>query len=186
VRVSLKEELGPMEDSPLDDFDTIDVAKETLESLLRTMGVDASVGLPQRSTGQGGESPGTVAFNIDGEDAGLLIGRRGETLTSLQFLVNFLLSRRAQTRVAVSIDVEGYRERRYDQLRAMANRMADRALSSGRTMSLEPMPARERRIVHLALAGNPRLTTESMGEGDERQVTIVPKSGARRGGPPRQ
>lgn len=185
VRVTLKEELGPMADDDLEDVDTIDAAKEAIENLLRGMAVDASVGLPQRSGGKRGEAAGNTTFNIDGEDAGLLIGRRGETLSAMQFIVNFILSRRAEDRVGVSIDVEGYRERRYEQLRSLATRMAERVSSSGRTINLEPMPARERRIIHMALSGNPRVTTESVGERGERQVTIVPKRGARRRGPAR-
>jgi spoIIIJ-associated protein len=174
------------------DDDLFDMAKETIEELLSAMMVDASIALPQRSSrrpagrSRGGpsadEGSGGLSFNIDGEDAGLLIGRRGETLSAMQFVVNFILSRKAQTRVNVAIDVEGYRERRYDTLRSMANRMAERATSSGRRISLEPMPARERRIIHLALSNNSRVSTESFGEGQERRVTIIPRRGG--GGQP--
>ena len=157
--------------------DVFDIAKETLETLLRIMNVSATVGLPETPVaGDGAENP---TFHIDGEDAGLLIGRRGENLTALQFVLNFLLSRKLQRRVNTSIDVEGYRERRYQTLRSMANRLAERAGASGRVFSMEPMSARERRIIHLALADHPRVTTESVGEGDQRKVTVVPK---RRGG----
>ena len=161
------------------DVDAVDVAKKTIEDLLRAMGVTATVGLPERSAepiGPDGEKePGALSFNIDGEDAGLLIGRRGETLSSLQFVLNFILSRKTQSRTSVSVDVEGYRERRNEVLRSMAMRMADRAATTGRSMAMEPMPPRERRIVHMALAGHTRVTTESIGEGEERKVTIVPK-----------
>ena len=208
VIVSLKDEteyLDDDDDNPDDDEledddegeeavddDLFDMAKETIEELLSAMMVDASIALPQRSSrrpagrSRGGpsadEGSGGLSFNIDGEDAGLLIGRRGETLSAMQFVVNFILSRKAQTRVNVAIDVEGYRERRYDTLRSMANRMAERASSSGRRISLEPMPARERRIIHLALSNNSRVSTESFGEGQERRVTIIPRRGG--GGQP--
>ncbi len=176
----------------------MDLAKETIESLLRAMGVSASVGLPELGgskalpapTAPGPNSDGeerkTLTFDLSGEDAGLLIGRRGETLSSLQFLVNFIVGRKSGQRVNIAIDVEGYRERRADNIRAMASRLADRAASSGRTVTMEPMPARERRLVHMALADHPKVTTQSVGEGEERQVTIVPKRAGRpEGGPPR-
>ncbi len=118
-----------------------------------------------------------VAFDISGEDAGLLIGRRGDTLSSLQFLVNFMLSRKLKTRVMVNIDVEGYRERRTEVLKGLAVRMAERVKASGRPITLEPMPARERRIVHMTLAENTDVTTQSVGEGEGRKVVIVPRRG---------
>ena len=156
-------------------IDAVDLAKRTIEDLLRTMGVSASVGLPERSSSADDRDPSVLSFNIDGEDAGLLIGRRGETLSSLQFVLNFILSRKTQTRTLVSIDVEGYRERRNEVLRSMAFRMAERAASTGRSVAMEPMPARERRIVHMALAEHAKVITESVGEGEDRRVTIVPK-----------
>lgn len=176
------------------DIDAVDVAKRTIEDLLRAMNVSASVGLPDKPSAKTpaaaptpkepadpkGQQPPPLAFNIDGEDAGLLIGRRGETLSSLQFLVNFILSRKTQGRVNVAIDVEGYRERRNEVLRAMALRMAERASSTGRSVTMDPMPARERRIIHLALAGHAKVTTQSVGEGEERKVTIIPKHQERR------
>ena len=157
--------------------DVVDLSKETLETLLRGMGVQATVDLPQTPPKmEEGETPGP-AFTIDGEDAGLLIGRHGETLNALQLMLNSLMSRKVKTRVNATIDIEGYRERRYETLRAMGARLAERVASTGRTFSMEPMPARERRIVHLALSKHPRVSTESVGEGDARKVTIVPKRG---------
>ena len=171
------------------DPDIVDLAKETLEGLLRVMGVAASVGLPQRSSSWTSQKDpdAPLSFNIDGEDAGLLIGRRGETLASLQFVVNFILSRKAQDRVNIRVDVEGYRDRREESLRTMANRMMERAVSTGRTVHMEPMPARERRIVHMALSSSRKVSTESVGEGEARKVTIIPKpgGGGRPGGPGR-
>jgi len=160
--------------------DLIDLAKETIESLLRAMGVSATVGLPETSASKApSATAGSLAFNIDGEDAGLLIGRRGETLSALQFIVNFILSRKSQKRTIIDIDVEDYRARRYESLRNLALRMAERVAQTGRPFIMEPMPARERRIVHLALTDHPRVTTESVGEGEARQVTVVPKHGPR-------
>ncbi|MCH7552482.1 MAG: protein jag [Chloroflexi bacterium] len=166
--------------------DTFDIAKETLEELLRGMGVSAAVGLPETSFSKPEQdSQSGPSFEIDGEDAGLLIGRRGESLSALQFILNMLLSRKLHKRVNATIDVEGYRERRYESLRSMANRMAERVAASGRTYSMEAMPARERRIVHIALATHSRVTTESVGEGEDRKVTIIAKRGGRPPGPGR-
>ncbi len=149
--------------------DPLALAQETLKELLGVMGVSATVEVVQGDAEQG------QIVNIQGEDSGLLIGRRGETLASLNFVVNFIISRKLKHRGSVIIDVEGYRERRDESLRNMAVRMAERALQDRHPVTLEPMPARERRTIHLALADNARVTTESIGEGDERQVVIAPK-----------
>ena len=155
--------------------DEVDLAKRTIDDLLRAMGVDAAVGLSEGFAPTDDKEPGALSFNIEGEDAGLLIGRRGETLSSFQFVLNFILSRKTQSRTLVLLDVEGYRERRSEVLRSMAFRLAERAATTGRSVAMEPMPARERRIVHMALADNAKVTTESIGEGEDRKVTIVPK-----------
>lgn len=150
-----------------------DVVKETqqvLNSLISAMGVDVIVNLKQAHN----EDLGGPVFEIEGEDSGLLIGRRGETLRSLQFLVKFIVSKRLQFRAALSIDVEGYQARRYNSLSNLARRVAQRVLSSGKSITLEPMPANERRIVHVTLAEHSGVTTESIGIGEERQVMIQP------------
>ncbi len=134
--------------------------------------------MPERATvksgiGQETTPSGNLVFNLEGEDAGLLIGRRGETLASLQFLVNFILSRKLKGRVSVVIDVEGYKQRRDEALKALASRMAEKVVATGRPVTLEPMPARERRIVHMALSDHPKVSTESVGQGEARKVTLV-------------
>ena len=150
-----------------------DVVKETqevLNSLISAMGVDVIVNLKQAHN----EDLGGPMFEIEGEDSGLLIGRRGETLRSLQFLVKFIVSKRLQFRAALSIDVEGYQARRYNSLNNLARRVAQRVLSTGSPITLEPMPANERRIVHVTLAEHSGVTTESIGIGEERQGVIQP------------
>ena len=150
-----------------------DVVKETqevLNSLISAMGVDVIVNLKQAHN----EDLGGPMFEIEGEDSGLLIGRRGDTLRSLQFLVKFIVSKRLQFRAALSIDVEGYQARRYNSLNNLARRVAQRVLSTGSPITLEPMPANERRIVHVTLAEHSGVTTESIGIGEERQVVIQP------------
>ena len=115
----------------------------------------------------------TIELDIEGEDSGLLIGRRGETLRALQFTVNLIVGQ--TTRARVILDVEGYRERRYSSLRALAARVAERVTSTGRPITLEPMAPNERRVVHMALANNPKVDTESTGVGESRKITVLPK-----------
>ena len=151
--------------------DVVKVTSEVLENLLDGLGVDVVLNLKQAHN----EDLGGPEFEIEGDDSGLLIGRRGETLRALQFLVKFIVSRKLESRANISIDVEGYQARRYDSLANLANRVAQRVASSGRSVTLEPMPPNERRAVHMALADHPGVTTESTGMGDGRQVIVQPK-----------
>ena len=114
-------------------------------------------------------------FEIEGDDAGLLIGRKGETLKTLQFLVRYIVGQRLDDRVNLMIDVEGYQERRHQSLANMAQRVARRVTDTGKPITLEPMPPNERRIVHLTLSDHPKVTTESTGMGSSRQVVILLK-----------
>lgn len=153
------------------------IGREVLESLLDRMGVDASVadakppGPPPTNGGP------VVAFDIRGGDLGLLIGRRGQTLASLQYIVNLIVARRVPGGAAVIVDVEGYRARRYQSLRGLAKRMADRVRQSGQPVTLEPMSPAERRIIHMTLQDSGDVTTQSAGEGEARKVTIIPRRG---------
>lgn len=153
--------------------DVAALGRQTLERLLELMGVEATVRLKAASPEDAG-SP-TVAFDISGDDLGILIGRRGDTLASLQYLVNLMVSRQLKAQAGIVLDVEGYRERRYQALQALAERIAARVKATGRPFSLEPMPANERRIIHLALRDSPDVVTESAGEGESRKITIFPK-----------
>lgn len=116
-----------------------------------------------------------LAFDIQGDDLGSLIGRRGQTLSSLQYLVNLIMRHQSKESLMVVVDVEGYRARRYQTLQNLAHRMADRVRSSGQAVTLEPMTAAERRIIHMTLKDYGDLGTQSNGEGENRKVTIVPK-----------
>jgi spoIIIJ-associated protein len=113
-----------------------------------------------------------AVLDVEGEDLGVLIGRRGSTLASVQYLVNLIVSRHFKGNAPFAVDVEGYRRRREESLRALAARMAERVRETGRSITLEPMPANERRIVHLALAEDPTVATSSVGEGESRKVAI--------------
>ena len=136
--------------------------------ILKEMEVEARPTI--RSSGTGPDDPAII--DVQGEDAGLLIGRRGETLQALQFVVNLLLNRQENQRTHVIVDVEQYRERRSRNISTMAKRMAERVIASGRPVTLEPMSASDRRTVHMALADHNQVTTESSGEGRDRKVTI--------------
>ena len=123
-----------------------------------------------------------IHLDVAAEDVGLLIGRRGETLAQLQFLVNACLSSQLGRSARVIVDVEHYRDRREQSLRGIAMRAADRVRRERRAVTLAPMPPNERRIIHVALQDSPYVATESTGEGIERRVVISPKGG----GPPRR
>lgn len=151
-----------------DPDDVIKIATEVIDFLLSKLGVSAIASLKQANR----EDLGGPVFEIVGEDSGLLIGRRGETLRALQFLTKFLVGRRLEGRANLMIDVEGYQERRYAALTNLAQRVAQRVTSSGRAITLEPMPPNERRAVHMALADHPGVVTESTGVGDGRQVVV--------------
>ncbi len=152
--------------------DEVGFAKETLETMLRLMAVEASVTVRAPETPGDGVGLTKAVLDVEGEDLGVLIGRRGSTLGSLQYMVNLIVSRKYQNHAPFAVDVEGYRRRREESLRALAFRMADRVRETGRSVTLEPMPANERRIVHLALAKDPTVGTSSVGEGESRKVAI--------------
>lgn len=148
------------------------VAKEVLERLLGGMGIEARVSLRLLDSPEGAPP---IALDITGRNLGILIGRRGETLRALQYITRLIVNRRLHQWAEIIVDVEGYKKRRQRSLTQLARRMADRATLLGQAVSLEPMPAHERRIIHLALRDHEKVTTESVGEGDRRKVVIFPK-----------
>ena len=153
-------------------------AVEIVTRILQTAGASTTATLRTAND----PNTGGPLIDITGEDSGLLIGRKGETLRALQFIVNLMVRKRAgEMNSRVVLDIEKYRERRHDSLRAMAARVADRVVASGRSIALEPMSAAERRVVHMALADHPRVTTQSAGSGEERKITILPKGGSGQG-----
>ena len=122
------------------------------------------------------QQTGGPVIDISGEDSGLLIGRRGETLRSLQFMVNMIVNTRLDGEdVRVVLDVERYRERRSNSLRDLSKTVADKVAASGRAITLEPMSPADRRVVHVTLAEHPKVTTQSAGFGEQRKVTISPR-----------
>ena len=146
------------------------LAAQGIEAVNRLIsGMEVSAVATIRSSGDGEMGP---TIDIDGEDSGLLIGKRGETLNAFQFVVNLVPNQKSPGHPLVVIDVEQYKERRSRSLQALATRVAERVVSSGRPITLEPMPASERRIIHMALADHPYVSTESTGEGYDRKITI--------------
>ena len=159
--------------SPEEEY-VLTVARETVSELLEKMKVQASV---TAEYGQIDDSRSRVPVlvNVNGDDLSILIGKRAETLNALQYITSLIVNKEIGRSIPMVVDVEGYRVRRENQLRQIANRMADQALKSGRRQVLEPMPANERRIIHIELRENPEVNTESVGEDPRRKVTIIPK-----------
>ncbi len=149
----------------------IDILGNLLEKMNVTAEINARLG--DDLIAEGESAP--LVLDITGADLGLLIGRRGETLRSLQFVTRQILNKEAGHWVPVVVDVESYLRRRKKTLEQLADRMAERAVFSGRRVMLEPMPAQERRIIHLQLRNHEKVYTQSAGEGEHRKVVILPK-----------
>ncbi|MSQ31407.1 MAG: KH domain-containing protein, partial [Dehalococcoidia bacterium] len=165
-----------------DHADELDLAGSALRDLLNILGLTHTA-ISARDPETPGDGLGLVAQVLDvyGEDdetsdeLGLLIGRRGETLSSLQYLVNTIVGRTGEDAPVYGIDIEGYRRRREQTLVDLAHEVAQEVRETGDVITLEPMPASERRIVHLALEQEPGVRTESVGSGDRRQVEVLPE-----------
>jgi spoIIIJ-associated protein len=151
------------------------LATEFLDELVRRMGFDAQV-VASWHAADNDHTDRYLLLDIHGHDLSALIGRRGETLAGIQYLVRLMVNQRIKQWKNIVVDVEQYKERRVTQLTQLALRMADQVMQSGRAVSLEPMPANERRIVHLALRDHPKVYTQSSGEGERRKVHIVARS----------
>ena len=151
------------------------VAAQCLSGLLERMGIQAEVQtrIAPELVEEGEEPP--LVLDVTGRDLGILIGRRSETLQVLQYMVRLMVSKHFNRWEPVVVDVESYRLRRRRSLQQMAEKMAERAVSTGRRVVLEAMPAHERRLIHLALRDHPKVYTKSIGTDENRKVTIVPK-----------
>jgi len=156
----------PFEELSEQERATLEEARTVLVELLRLMGVEGTVEI-----GMGSE---TSKLNVKGSDLGVLIGRRGEKLASLQHLVNLIVAKKEGQWHRIAVDVENYRGRREDQLRDVASRAAKRVTQTGKILQLEPMPAVERRIVHMALVENDKVRTQSVGVEPNRRIVILP------------
>lgn len=156
------------------DEEALQTAMTVVRDLLEKMRVRATV-VSRIIKSDDPKEPGTIQVEIKGDDLSILIGRHSETLNALQYITNLIVGKELGRWVPLMIDVQGYRDRRERQLRQMARRMAEQVVQSGRKLSLEPMPANERRLIHLELREHPDVTTESVGEEPNRKVTIFLK-----------
>jgi spoIIIJ-associated protein len=153
------------------------MAKEVVRELLGHMGVEAEVVAVDNPSSMAltAEDPPTIFIDVLGRDLGMLIGRRGDNLSQLQYMVNLLCNKRIGEWTRVVVDVEGYRVRREESLIGLAERVARQVSRTRRPMVLEPMPPNERRIVHITLREHPDVMTESNGEGMNRRSTVMPR-----------
>jgi spoIIIJ-associated protein len=147
-----------------------------LSQVLELMGEKAEVQVTSKD-------PEAIELEIKGDGSGILIGRHGQTLDALEYLLNRLSARRIKDAVPLVVDTESYRARRRSQLERMALSMGERAKREHTKMVLEPMAPRDRRIIHLTLGDDPLLTTRSTGDGYMREVEIVPVEGKHERGP---
>jgi spoIIIJ-associated protein len=171
----VSEEAAPAPEEP----ELVGVARTVLSELLERMHLAADIRV-RLAEPAADEEEAPVVLDVLGPEADVLVGRRGETLAALQRIVRLIVSQRTGTRANLVVDAQGYKARRERNLRHLAQRMADEAIKRGQTVVLEPMPAYERRIVHLALQGHTGVYTESIGTGHQRRVTVIPQPANRR------
>ncbi len=173
----IQTEVRAIDESTLseEDLQNLKAAKSVVTELLERMRVRAEVSAKYIEP-QDDKDERMVLIDIEGKDLSILIGRRSETLNALQYIASLIVSKELGHWVPMLIDVQGYRSRRERQLRQLGRRMAEQAIQTGRKQTLEPMPANERRVIHLELRDNPRVTTESVGEEPYRKVTISLKN----------
>ncbi len=167
------------EQEPADPRAIAALTEDLLSEMLEYMDLPSDVVIDLAELDDGLPS---VQLSIHGEFGGILIGRHGETLSAIQFLLGQMTSRKAGRRVRVVVDVEGYRDRREKLLREMALRAADRAQRYRQPIFMDPMLPAERRVVHMALAEHASVSTHSIGEGDSRRVVVSPRQAQRFGG----
>jgi len=162
---AVKATQSDLQDVEFPSREDIEITVDVLQHILHYMNIHATVQV--RST-----NPLTLNIHGINENLGLLIGRRGETLAALQLLVSLVVSHRTKHRMRIIVDAENYRQRREENLRSLALRVAQQVRNYRRSIALEAMPPHERRIVHLALSDSKDISTESIGEGEERRVVI--------------
>ena len=164
--VKKAEPFGDVHDAVLDKTEAI------VSKMLFQMGLQAQV---SAHYGEAREDRHPIMVDIRGQDLGILIGHRGETLNAFQYVTSLIVGKETQQFIQLIMDVEGHRDRRERQLRQLAQRMAEQVIKTGRKLTLEPMPAAERRVIHMELRDHPAVTTLSSGEEPHRKITILPK-----------
>ena len=164
TRQTKNEENIPTEKDP----EIEEIVGKILNNLINSTGLDADVYVRDQM------EEGSIVFELEGQDSGLLIGRRGETLSSLEYLVRLMASKTLDKRANIMIDVEDYKLRRKEKLENIAKKTAEKVSKTGKRISLEPMSAADRRIVHMTLAESKNVSTQSRGEGMHRKAVINP------------
>jgi len=160
----------------LDHNNVISITRDVLVEILHKMGINADVIYQEQAIVQESERVvKPIVFDVKGNELGILIGRRGQTLACLQYIVRLVVSHKVKASVPIVIDVKSYKQHRYKSLNNLANRIAEEVEANEKSFELEPMPAYERRIIHMALANHPTVYTESTGIGEARKVVIIPK-----------
>jgi spoIIIJ-associated protein len=172
--IPLLNEMQDIQDESLLDEDAR-VSRVVLSILLENMDIRNAEVVVRRSEATQEDETNPWLLDVTGQSLSPLIGRRGETLAALQYITRLIASRELQHRANVVVDVGGYKMKRSRMLRDLALRMADQAIQSKRVVTLEPMPPYERRIIHLTLRNRADVQTKSIGEGNARKVTIIPK-----------
>lgn len=162
-----------LDESEASGDEVLEIARTTIRELLEHMKINADVKAVYGETDDQGEMP--VMVNIEGNDLSFLIGRRSETINALQYIASLIINKKLNRWIPLQVDVQNYRQRRERELRKLARRIAEQVAASGRKQSLEPMPANERRIIHMELRENGSVETESTGEDPYRKVVISPK-----------
>lgn len=154
--------------SPSTESECAGQARQVLEDLLTRMHLRVKIAVS--------EDEERIELAVSGQDAGLVVGNKGETLDAVQYLTNRIVSRQGGLHKAVSLDSDGYRQRREASLVELAERLCEKAQDEGKVVALNPMSARDRRIIHITLRDTPGVSTRSEGEGELRRLLIVPES----------
>jgi spoIIIJ-associated protein len=168
----VEEETQPTEKEARDEA-TLAIARDTVIDLLERMHIDADVDAYYAEPDDA-HSRSALWVDVSGEDLSILIGHQAETLNALQYITSLIVGKELERSMPLVVDVQGYRKRRAREVRMLARRMAEQAVKTGRRQVLEPMPAYERRLVHIELRNTPLVETESIGEEPRRKVTIIP------------
>jgi spoIIIJ-associated protein len=166
VKVILEDDYNRVAGAENEEADT---ARQVLCDILHAMGISATVDVESSP-----DIDTPVALNIEGDDLGVLIGRRGQALSALQYLVRLIVAEKLKKWVSVNVDVDWYKKRHYEALKKLALRLAEQVTRRKRPVTMEPMPPDERRIIHITLANHSDVNTQSTGEGDGRCVVIHP------------
>ena len=147
-------------------MEDIEIAKELTIGLLERMGIKTEV--------EGFFKEGNLCLEIKGDHEGVLIGKHGRTLESLQMLINRMVNKRLKNAVRVVVDIDDYRKRRVETMAHIAHRLAEKTKRTGQSLTVGPFNSHDRRIIHLTLKEDPYLKTESLGEGELKKVKIIP------------